>query len=80
MPEIIEGDDHNEEDDCDEDNMSLSDMEDAESSYDDHDNEESDTEINGLWERNSNSDQEKSEGPKEHAQMNNNSLPRFYSL
>lgn len=52
-------------------NMSLSDMEDTEDSDDDCDNEESDTEINGLSERNGNHDQEKPDCYEEYAQVNN---------
>ncbi|KAL7903745.1 hypothetical protein GGI35DRAFT_492304 [Trichoderma velutinum] len=58
----------NEDDDCTEDDMSFSDMEDTEDSADEHDNGTSDADINSLSHGNSNSDKEKTEGFEECAQ------------
>lgn len=50
MPEINKDNGYNK------DNMSLSDIRDVESGYNNYNNKESDIEINGLSERNGNSD------------------------
>lgn len=70
MPEI------NADDDCTEDDMSFSDMEDTEDSADEHNDGMSDAEINNLSHGNSNSDEEKPEGFEEFAQISNNSLQK----
>jgi hypothetical protein len=67
MPEI------NEDDDCIEEDMSSSDMEDTEDSADEHDYGTRDAEINSLSHGNGNGGEEKSESFEEFAHISNNS-------